>query len=477
MNQSVPVTRRRAGIDIAVQIVGRLLNFFPGVVVAVILARELGRSGYGEWATILSIVQIAGYVGDLGFEQVALSRAASEPDRAPRWLGALFSLRLAICVPLTLVCGVLQVVVAGDSDMALAGVLVAGTMLLAANGVGQLAFQIRVRNDLTVLTMTVQSILWTGAVIAIAGRDGSIVNFAAALLVTSAVASTIQLVLGWRMIPFVLRGARAHWPALMKVGVPLGIAAMLVQAADRLDQLLVFIFSGSIDAGYYAAAYRLLEAAHFVPVAVTATVFPILASAYRTDRLRVQRVSQTALEYLVALVLPAFAVTLAAGGPIIRLLFGSDFSEAASALPILMASLFPIVVGYLAGIGIVLAGLERRYVLYAAVGLAFNAAANSVLIPLYGFVAAAWVTLATDVLVGGLTARVVLEATGVRLRYGRVARAAVAAAMTAVATYLLIEIGVALGWVLFAAGAIYTILTLALRAIDPRDIRVLLARG
>jgi O-antigen/teichoic acid export membrane protein len=360
--------------------------------------------------------------------------------------------------------------------MALAGVLVSGTLLLAANSVGQMAFQIRVRNDLTILTTTLQSVLWTGAVIAVAARGGSIATFAAWLLVTSAVASTAQILLGRRMVPIVLRGARALWPALIKVGVPLGIAGALVQAAERVDQLLVFLLAGSTEAGYYAAAYRVMDAAHFIPVAVTTTAFPVIASVYRTDRERVQRVTQTAFDYLMALTLPAFAVTFVAGGPIIRLLFGSQFSAAASALPVLMAALVANVVGYLANMGVLLSRLERAFVLYAGVGLVFNVAANCVLIPLYGFVAAAWVTLATELLVSGLTARLVLARTGLRLQFGRVARAAVAAAVTALATYVLDHAGLAIGWLLCAAGAIYAVLILALRAIDPGDIRVVLAR-
>ena len=49
----------------------------------------------------------------------------------------------------------------------------------------RVAFQTRVRNDLTILVLTVNSILWTAAVVAIAATDGGMVWFAAAFLASA----------------------------------------------------------------------------------------------------------------------------------------------------------------------------------------------------------------------------------------------------------------------------------------------------
>ena len=69
--------------------------------------------------------------------------------------------------------------------MAAAGLLLTGTLLLAPLSMTRVAFQTRVRNDLTILVLTVNSILWTAAVVAIAATDGGMVWFAAAFLASA----------------------------------------------------------------------------------------------------------------------------------------------------------------------------------------------------------------------------------------------------------------------------------------------------
>ena len=123
---------------------------------------------------------------------------------------------------------------------------------------------------------------------------------------------------------------------------------------------------------------------------------------------------------------PVFGFSLAAAGPTIDLIFGSEFSAAAPALPILMGAFVVICFGYLSGNMVVVLGLQRRYLLYALFGLFFNVALNLALLPPYGFIAAAWITLATELLVVGLGWRAVLGELHFRPQTGRIWRAAVA---------------------------------------------------
>ncbi len=70
-----------------VQVVGRVGNLALGVIATAVLARGLGKYGYGQWATILLIPALLSPLNELGFLQVAVRHASSEDD--PRWLGAL----------------------------------------------------------------------------------------------------------------------------------------------------------------------------------------------------------------------------------------------------------------------------------------------------------------------------------------------------------------------------------------------------
>ena len=88
-----------------------------------------------------------------------------------------------------------------------------------------------------------------------------------------------------------------------------------------------------------------------------------------------------------------------------RLLFGAEFADSAPALPVLMATFVLVSVGYLAGYLIIAYGLQRRFLVIAVIALILNVAANLALVPSYGFMAAAWITLGTELIVRELDDR------------------------------------------------------------------------
>ena len=73
-------SRATAGRDIAGQIVLRALNLALGVGVTLLLVRTLGTDGFGRWSVLLAVIGFVSYFGSLGLAQVAVERAAADPD-------------------------------------------------------------------------------------------------------------------------------------------------------------------------------------------------------------------------------------------------------------------------------------------------------------------------------------------------------------------------------------------------------------
>lgn len=470
----IRVARARAAADVAIQVLGRALNLVPGIVVTVLLTRALGDDGFGSWSTALAIVQIATPFGDFGLEQVAVRKAAAARHEERHWIGALITLRLAFALPVAIVTAIAQLVVADNSEMAAAGLLLTGTLLLAPFSMTRVAFQTRVRNDLTILVLTVNSVLWTAAVVAIAASGRGMVWFAAAFLASALASIGLGAWLGSRLSRPRLRGSRALWRELARIGVPIGVAGLVVTAYVKLDQVMLFSLAGAEDAGLYGAVYRFLDQAQFLPAALMTTLFPIMASSWPADPERVRRIGRLIADYLAIVSLPALGFTIVASEPVVRLLFGEDFLRAADALPILMGAFVVICFGYLAGNLVVVLELQRVFLRNALIALVFNVVLNLILIPPYGFVAAAWVTLATEVLVTALTLSAVLRRLELRLRLRRMLLATLAAALMTGAVAGLQALGAPLGVLLAAAAVTYPAAVLLVGAVRPAEVRQLL---
>jgi O-antigen/teichoic acid export membrane protein len=455
MSEHLQIGARRLTLDVAVQIVARIANLALGVVVTLVLVHALGNSSFGLWSTIFAITQITSSFGELGLSQIAVSRAASEPEREPDWLGALLSLRLLLAFPITLASIVAVLLLVSDHEGRVAGTLISLVLLVGAAGTLSVVFQLRVRNHISMAILTMNSIVWGAGVVVVAILSGGIIAFAAVFLAVAVFTTGVTAVLASRIAVVRMHEVRRLWRPLLRVGLGLGAAGILVTLYVKLDQILVFKIAGSRQAGFYGADYRLLDQIQFIPTSVLTTLFPLIAAANPDNRERVRNLLQMTAEYLTMASLPILAFTIVAARPIVTLLFGQEFAQAAPALPILAGAFVSISFGYLVGNMVVILELQRQFLRYAAIGLVINVVLNILLIPRYGFLAAAWITLLTEVTVMSLSMRRVLGALQMRPRLDRLARTLLGALVMGLAVWLAQVGGVPFGGLVAIAALSY----------------------
>ena len=471
--RQLQVGTRHAVLDISVQVIGRLGNLALGVAVTLVLVHALGPRSFGAWSAILALVQIASNFGDLGLSQITILRAVAEPERERFWLGALVSLRMALAVPITVGAAIAVFFIISGSNARIAGLLLVATIMVGAAGAIGVLFTIRVRNDIPTALLTVNSVLWLLGVVVVSAAGGEITAFAAAFLVVNAITTLLTVVLAVRWGRPTFKGSWHGWPPLLRVGVTVAAAGMLVTTYVKLDQILVYELAGSRQAGLYGAAYRILDQAQFIPISVMTTLFPLIASAYPADVPRVRRLLQIAAEYLSMGSLGALAFTIAAAKPIMVLLFGASFAAAAPALPVLMAAFVLISFGYLFGYLVVVVEIQKWFVLFALIAVFVNVGLNLLLIPPFGFQAAAWITVVTELVVLSLTARLVMRRLDMKPDLRRLGRITAAAALTGAVVFGARAMGVPLGGMCAIAVVVYPALLIALRALSPRQVLAL----
>lgn len=476
MNDREAVSRRRLTGDMAFQLGGRAANLVLGVLVTLTLVRTLGDEDFGKFATALAVVQIAGYFGELGLEQVTTTRASAERERQREWIGALVSLRLLLSVPTMLAAMGVIVVLADGESMRTAGLLLAGILALGAPGAMKIVFRLRVRNRTPTLVQMLNSFLWAGAAVAIAAGGGGLVAFSGALLAVTALTTSLQAGLARRLLAAPLERGRRVRRELLVAGTWTGVAAILTTAYVKIDQVFVFELASTRDAGLYGAVYRVLDQVQFVPVIAMTTLLPLMSAAFKVDQHRGRRIFERSLDWLVLASLPALAFSIAAAEPTVALLFGDQFRDAAPALPILMGAFVLTAVSYVSDGIVVILRLQRRLAAHAAVALVVNVALNLALVPRYGFLAAAWATVITQAVVVALNGGLVFRRIRAAPLGTRTPRTAIAAAGMGVAVWALERAGTHIVGLALAAAVTYTALALAVRAVRVAEVRSLLHR-
>jgi O-antigen/teichoic acid export membrane protein len=473
----------------AANLVGRAV----ALVLAVVMARTLGASGTGLYAVAVNLWLYASIVADFGLgtwltREVARLAGTEHREQARRTVADALGLRLvlaALALPALLIAGLLAGLVQGGGPdrvllvtLALLGagllpgaVSAAGTALF--NAYEEMTFPAAVQLGTAVVTTG------AGAALLLLGFDVVALGWVS-LLVNLATAAVFAFACARRFFPLGAHLRPARQLALAREALPLMLNSLLNNVFFRFD-VQVLQSKGTAVVGYYANAYKVVDAAGAVPSSFVLALFPLLARRAASDEGPgaagdgVSRVYGLATKLLVSTAL-AIAVPLTyLAGDLVLWLWGPDFlPDSAIALAILIWFLPLSFFNGLTQYVLIAIGRQSRITLAFAVAALFNVGANLLLIPRYGYVAAAAVTIVSEVVllvpfIAALRGRV--AATPVLLAALRPVPAA-----AAVALVLVLGRDVAGPWRLpLAAGAAaaFPLLLLVSGVFDPRERRLL----
>lgn len=184
---------------------------------------------------------------------------------------------------------------------------------------------------------------------------------------------------------------------LLKGGAPFALAVFLTVAFSQVDAVMVerLLPDGDVQAGHYAAGYRLLNAMNMVGWLLAGLLIPMYARLTAAGE-SVQPLLRFSARLLfvgsVCLVVPLFLTAQ----PVVELLY--DFANESTGLILMALSLTFVAqcVNYAYGSLLSATGLIGRMNYVYVVGVVINIGGNWLLLPAYGAVGAAIMTLVTQ---------------------------------------------------------------------------------
>ncbi len=436
---TVAVSRRRLTLATGVQVGGRILGAMLGVLVAAALARSLSRPEFGELALALTVLGLAGSLGDFGISQIAIREMARRPEDRARIAGALCVAQLVMGVVLgVLGAGVALLLMKGAQPRLMAA-LVMATMPLGAVGAFNIAAQARLRPELVITPVLVQSVIWLGAVLLLDAVHAGLALYGAGYAVSALAQAAVTLALGARITALTFTGTRRTIISLLASSWPIGLAGVSVTAYYKIDGVILFHYRGATASAYYSAAYRVIDVLQILPATISGVLFPLLAGAQREGAAhgRVEQLFEFSIALLLAAALPVAACGAIIAPSMIDLIYGPHFHYSSHLLQILLPAFIPICMGWILTGQLILHGMMRPYIVITAVGAVLNVLANAIAIPKYGAAAAAWATTATELIVMTAVGSVVVRRIGLWPPVQRILRCCGAVAVTSVVVWLI----------------------------------------
>lgn len=381
---------RRSIINTGWQIGSKVITTGLALMTTGILTRNLGIEGYGGFTLIASLFVLLDSLADFGVKTIGIRELAE----GKKSMGKIVQLKVILTSSSWLI-GLTTILAMNSFATVRIEAVLALTMvwLTSMLGIGEIVWQKNLKMERkTVVDIIFPSLFLAGLWI---WKDGlNLITVYGVLLGARA----LSLLWGWRWLKNEKEFLEIDWKvgkidSLWKEVWPMGIFLLLFAAYDRVvDSLMISHFLGVGQVAIYGLAYKiygvLIQPAYFF----VNSVFPLLSAGNKEKK----GIFIKSLLILIAGMILVVGLTQVLAPYMVETLAGNGYQMSAKVLQTLILACIFSYVGHLVGFTLIASGGQKDLLKVGLVGLVFNAIMNYLLIPYYGILAAAWVTVATE---------------------------------------------------------------------------------
>jgi O-antigen/teichoic acid export membrane protein len=397
---------RKIAWNTIVQLVGKVITTVISLVIVALITRRLGVATFGDYTTILAYSQLFAVFADLGVN-VYLIKLLSQPgvDETEE-VGVAFTLRLLSAAGVLLL-GYFLTYFLPYTPLVRLGIAIALIAIFAqtVNALFVSVLQAKlemhyavitdVLGRLTVLLVTLVALSFNRGVLWVVGgvTVGALLNVFLSYLFAN---KFIRLKNRWS--PEAMR-------RILQAALPISITAILSFLYFKVDTVLLSTLSlsggrtNATEVGIYGSAYKVLELLTVVPGIFVGNLFPVITRYLATQDDRLPLLLQRAFVFLAAFSFPITALLVLEPEKVIGFIAGQGFLAAAAPLRILA---FAVLINFFSTVftyTVLALSRQKALVVAYSVALVFNLAANILFIPRYSYIAAAYTTFLTEIIV------------------------------------------------------------------------------
>lgn len=381
------------------QIIGRVATLVFALISIKLITNYLGTAGTGEFNTITTYINFFIVIADLGLFSVTVREIAKNPDKEKKIISNVLYLRIVTAL---IACAVAAIIVFSTdySDTIKNGVLFALGFLFfnLLSSVYDIVLQYRLHMQYSALAEFISKIISLLALFLIIRLHGDFLW----IVFTTSISGFAIYLFKWyfakKYISFSPKFNKEISSWIMRAAIPLGAVFIVNNLFFKIDTLILFAIKGAAAVGIYSVAYKVLEVTIFVGSYFASSLKPMLSKHIDGDQEALRSVLRKAITIMIAISLPITIVGIVFAQEIIIFLSNADFASGSSALILLALSLPVIYLDALLGEVLVAKDARRLLINISIIVLTFNLVLNIIMIPIFSFMGAAFVTLISEIL-------------------------------------------------------------------------------
>ncbi len=365
---------------------------------------EVGSEAYGSYFALFNLSLILNIFLDLGITNFNNRNISQNQHLLGKYFTRIIALRLLLAIGYSLLCLLIGLVFGYDAEqMGMLGLLclnqflVSTVLFLRSNVAGLQLFRMDSLLsvlDRSILIVCCGALLWGGFTSSPFRIEWFIWLQTLALIITALAALAVVLRFGGT---FVFRWDPSIFRTILRHSLPFALLILLMSIYGRVDSVMLerLLPDGDLQAGIYAQAFRLLDAANMIGFLFAGLLLPMFS------RMLKQREDVRPLALLGAklLFLPTLSLALVAfhhGENLMSVLYREHAQVSGQVLSLLLFSFIPMAGTYVFGTLLTANGSLKHLNLIALAGVSISITLNLWLIPVWGPVGAAAACLATQ---------------------------------------------------------------------------------
>ncbi len=366
-------------------------RIISGILVGVLVARFLGKEQFGIISYALSVISIFTVFSTLGLDGIVVRELITEKKKKYDIIGTTFWLRF-IGSFLVVIASTYYSFMRDPSDRTWIVFLVSIAVVFQSFSVIDFYFQSEVKGKFNAITQIITLIISAIVKLVLIYFEAPLSWFASMVMLEAILTAINQLIFykqnqqevnKWKFSLSEAKRLLSHsWPIIISA-----FMQMIYQQADKI--LIARYLQDMGMVGQYSAATRISEASFFIPVALSAALFPGIINNRENKPLQLKRLTQIySLMIWSALIISIGGYLL--GDWVIGFLYKDGFPLAPEIFKIHIWITIPVFFGTAWGSWLLALNKQKLITIYQVLVLIFILALEMYMIPKYGIKGAAY---------------------------------------------------------------------------------------
>lgn len=396
----------------ASQIFGKAITASSTLIVTVIIGNALGEAGFGELTKIFVFVGYFYTLCDLGANSIYIKIATDSNTNS--LLKALLAARLSLSLFFALIAGAIALLVpydpqlqTGFSPLVKAGIIIYSLTIVtqALYTTANAYFQRNLRYDLSTIAVILGALTTLLGVIVVSLSQGSLLNYTAIYIFSGFVTAISAYLLIYKKEKLLILPSFnfSQMQTIFKSSWPIGLGLILNVVYFRIDVFILANFRSAAEVGVYGLAYQFFESSLAIPIFFSNALYPLLLKIFKENPRRFNKQVVTWLKLLTGISFVLMLALVIISG-LIPVIYRGRFLESTLILRTLAIGLPFFFTSALLWHTLIIFGRQKLLIIIYLVGAIFNLSTNLYFVPIYGYIASAFITSASEALILALLA-------------------------------------------------------------------------